>query len=368
MRVGSKESMDKLTPAVTTKGRLFLVTTPGDELIYLDNGSQWVPLNNAYNTEAFEKINETQIALSLLQGALQKEVERAGNEEQSLAMKLSVLTTEMNTLTTEANIIIISLNNEITRSQQSEKNLLEEIDKEVKRSKGVERVIEKGIEEQRLNLNHETERAKEAEEGLQGSIDCEVERMNEIKNSLKNEINQLQVNLNESNTRTQEWVEELKSHIEYIQSIRQYGYFTSGSSDQHIGQMGQEAVSFNGPQLSSDGIELMPMKSDSIIIQSEGTYRFSFIVGVKSVGPALFGLVDENNSALYTSGTFGFSSLGVNYSPLIGEAILRIPSGGVVIQLKNINDHITTMIGSVPDINSSTPNTHAATLLIERIN
>lgn len=110
------------------------------------------------------------------------------------------------------------------------------------------------------------------------------------------------------------------------------------------------------------------MKNDSIIIQNEGTYRFSFIIGVKSVGPALFGLVDENNSLLYTSGTFGFSSLGVNYAPLNGEAILRIPSGGSVVHLKNINDHITTLIGSIPDINSSTPNTHAATILIERIN
>lgn len=105
MRRGSKESMEKLIPATTTKGRIFLVTTPGEELIYLDNGSRWVPLNNMDNTEVFEKINDIHTGFSLLQNAFHKEVERAGNEEQSLAMKLYVLTTEINTLTTEANII-----------------------------------------------------------------------------------------------------------------------------------------------------------------------------------------------------------------------------------------------------------------------
>lgn len=361
IRTGPKEAMEQLIPTPSTKGRIFLVTTPGEEVMYLDNGTEWVPINNCDNSELFEEI-------SLLQDALQQEVERAKSEEENLEKKLSVLTTEISTLTTEANIIIISLNNEIIRSQQSEEKLKEMMEMEIQRAQMAEKALEQEIEEQRLEIQDEAERAKEAEEGLRKFIATEGEKMAEIKNSLENEMDQLQETLNHMHAKTMELIEALKNQIVYIQSIRQFGYFTTGSNDQHIGQMGQEAVSFHGPSLSSEGIELMSTKTELVVIRNEGIYRFSFIVGVKSVGSALFGLVDENNSVLYTAGTFGTSSLGVNYTPLVGEVILRIPEGGSVIQLKNINDHITTIIGSVPDINSSTPNTHSATLLIERIN
>ena len=116
IRVGSKDTMDNLRPDPSTKGRLFLVTTPGKELIYLDNGTEWVPFNHGFQKE-IKEINETidlaYVDISNLQNALQEEIERAMAEEKTLATKVTVLTTEINTVTTEANIIILSLNNEI---------------------------------------------------------------------------------------------------------------------------------------------------------------------------------------------------------------------------------------------------------------
>jgi len=135
-----------------------------------------------------EDINNLQDSVNDTQKALNNEIARATNRENTIEKNLNA---EINRAKAKENEIVTNLNNEVVRATKAEKVLTDNLSSEVTRAKGAEKVLTD-------NLNKEINRATNAESTISSNLNKEIERAKAKESSIENDLNTNRPNWNDA--------------------------------------------------------------------------------------------------------------------------------------------------------------------------